>query len=256
VVIGVSGGLDSALTLTLVADALGASKVHAVFMPSDYSSPQSMDDSNIIANNLGIKLNMIPIKEIFLNYLNTLAPMFKNMKPDITEENLQARIRGNLLMALSNKFGWLVITTGNKSETSTGYCTLYGDMAGGFNLLKDVPKMLVYKLANWRNKKGQVIPQSIIDRPPTAELKPDQKDQDTLPPYDVLDPIIKAYVEENKTTEEIIKKGFDKDTVNKVLKMIDLSEYKRRQSPPGPRISPRAFGKDWRLPITNGYKSI
>ena len=201
-------------------------------------------------------MDIIPIKDIFSQYLSTLAPNFRGKPANIAEENLQARIRGNILMALSNKFGWLVLNTGNKSETSTGYCTLYGDMAGGFSVLKDIPKTLIYKLVNWRNKKKMVIPQSIIDRPPTAELKPGQLDQDTLPPYDVLDPMIKAYVEDNRSVRQIIAKGFDKAAVSKVISMIDRSEYKRRQSAPGTRISPRAFGKDWRLPITNQYKSF
>lgn len=255
VIIGISGGIDSALTATIACDALGSSKVHTVFMPSDFTAQQSMDDSVSVTNNLGVKMDIIPIKDIYSNYLATLAPVFKGKSADITEENLQARTRGNILMALSNKFGWLVLNTGNKSETSTGYCTLYGDMAGGFSVLKDIPKTLVYKLVEWRNKNKAVIPRSIIDRPPTAELKPGQKDQDTLPPYDVLDPIIKAYVEENKSVKQMIAKGFDKTTVDKVISMIDRSEYKRRQSAPGTRITPRAFGKDWRVPITNRYKN-
>ncbi len=208
-----------------------------------------------VTKNLGIKMDIIPIKDIFSQYLATLEPNFKGRSPDITEENLQARIRGNILMALSNKFGWLVLSTGNKSEVSTGYCTLYGDMAGGFNILKDIPKVMVYKLANWRNKNKVVIPQSIIDRAPTAELKPHQKDQDTLPPYETLDKIITLYVEENKSVRQIAAMGIDKSVAAKVASMIDRSEYKRRQSAPGIRITSRAFGKDWRLPITNSYSS-
>jgi NAD+ synthase (glutamine-hydrolysing) len=254
VVIGISGGIDSALTAVIASDALGKEKVHAIFMPSDFTSPQSHDDSVAVTRALGVKMDIIPIKDIFSQYLSTLAPNFKGISPDITEENLQARIRGNILMALSNKFGWLVLNTGNKSETSTGYCTLYGDMAGGFSVLKDIPKTLVYELVKWRNQKKDVVPRSIIDRAPTAELKPGQKDQDTLPPYEVLDPIIKAYVEENRGVKQIIAKGFDKAIVSQVISLIDRSEYKRRQSAPGTRITPRAFGKDWRLPITNQYK--
>ena len=255
VVIGLSGGIDSALTLAVAVDALGKDKVHAVFMPSEYTAEQSRQDAQQVAKNLEIELSEIPIKEVFASYLNTLVPEFKGKGADITEENLQARIRGNYLMALSNKFGWLVLTTGNKSEMSTGYCTLYGDMAGGFAVIKDVPKTLVYKLAKWRNKGGLVIPDSVIKRAPTAELKPNQKDQDTLPPYEILDPIMEAYVERDKSLKEITADGFDEATVTRVIKMIDRAEYKRRQAPPGPRITPRAFGKDWRLPITNSYKS-
>ncbi len=255
VIIGISGGIDSALTATIACDALGKERIHTVFMPSEYTAKQSLDDSVMVTKNLGVKMDTIPIKDIFSQYLSTLAPSFRGRPADIAEENLQARIRGNILMALSNKFGWLVLNTGNKSETSTGYCTLYGDMAGGFSVLKDIPKTLAYKLVNWRNKKKSVIPQSIIDRVPTAELKPDQKDQDTLPSYEVLDPIMNAYVEENKNVRQIVAKGFDKATVSKVVSLIDRSEYKRRQSAPGTRITHRAFGKDWRLPITNHYKA-
>ncbi len=254
VLIGLSGGIDSALTLVLASDALGADKVHTIFMPSQYTSEQSFLDSNQLADNLGIKLKTIPINELFSLYNAKLVPFFAGKPTNITEENLQARIRGNILMAFSNKFNWLVLTTGNKSETSTGYCTLYGDMAGGFNVLKDVPKTLAYKLVEWRNAKAAVIPEAIIKRPPTAELKPNQKDQDTLPPYEILDPIVNAYVEQNLSVKEITVLGFDANVVDRVVSLIDKSEYKRRQSPPGPRITPRAFGKDWRLPITNGYK--
>ncbi|MBI5699395.1 NAD+ synthase [Candidatus Saganbacteria bacterium] len=254
VYIGVSGGIDSALTLAIAADALGKGRVHAVFMPSKFSSELSRKDARQVAKNLGVEFSEIPIDKIFEEYLANLAPSFGGREPNIAEENLQARIRGNTLMALSNKFGRLVLTTGNKSETSTGYCTLYGDMAGGFNVLKDVPKLLVYRLANWRNAEKAVIPESTITRPPTAELKADQTDQDTLPPYEALDPIMQAYVEENLGVKEIAARGFDEETVKKIVSLIDRSEYKRRQAPPGPRISPRAFGKDWRVPITNGYR--
>jgi NAD+ synthetase len=253
VVIGLSGGIDSALTLAIAVDALGKEKVHAVYMPSQYSAEQSRQDAEKVAKNLDVKLSVIPIHEVAGAYLDKLNPNFKGKAADITEENLQARVRGNYLMALSNKFNWLVLTTGNKSEMSTGYCTLYGDMAGGYAVLKDVPKTVVYHLVKWRNLSGEVIPQSVIDRPPTAELKPDQTDQDTLPPYDVLDRIMAAYVEENKSVKEIVRLGLAEATVRQVIKLIDRSEYKRRQAPPGPRITSRSFGKDWRLPITNRY---
>ncbi|KAF0135087.1 MAG: NAD+ synthase (glutamine-hydrolysing) [Candidatus Saganbacteria bacterium] len=253
VLIGLSGGIDSALTLAIAADALGADRVHAYFMPSEFSSAQSFNDAKQTAENLGVEFKQIPISEIFAEYLNNLEPHFKGMPQNIAEENLQARIRGTLLMALSNKFNWLVLATGNKSEMSTGYCTLYGDMAGGYAVLKDIPKTLVYKLVEWRNKKSLVIGESIIKRPPTAELKPNQKDQDVLPPYDMLDVVIKEYVEKNRNAKEIANMGFKDVVVQKVISMIDNSEYKRRQAPPGPRITSRAFGKDWRLPITNRY---
>jgi NAD+ synthase (glutamine-hydrolysing) len=255
VLVGLSGGIDSALTLAIAVDALKAENVHAVFMPSKYTADQSYQDAVQVARNLGVGLIEAPIKEVFAAYLNSLKLHFEGKPADITEENLQARIRGNYLMALSNKFGWLVLTTGNKSEMSTGYCTLYGDMAGGFAVIKDIPKTLVYKLVEWRNKQGSIIPESIIKRPPTAELKPDQKDQDTLPPYDILDGIMQDYVEKNMSSRQIVARGYDREVVKKVIRMIDLSEYKRRQAPPGPRISPRAFGKDWRLPITNNYRT-
>lgn len=255
VLIGLSGGIDSALTLLIAVDALGKDKVHAIFMPSQYTSEQSRLDAKKLCKNIDISLIEIPINEVFDSFLDKLTPNFNGKPLDITEENLQARIRGIYLMALSNKFGFLVLTTGNKSEMSTGYCTLYGDMSGGFAVIKDIPKTLVYKLTEWRNKQGEeIIPQSIIKRPPTAELKTNQKDQDTLPPYEILDSIIKAYVEENKSFKQIISRGFDEDIVRKVLNMIDFSEYKRRQAPPGPRITSRSFGKDWRLPITNHYR--
>lgn len=254
VVIGLSGGIDSALTATIAADALGTGRVHTIFMPSQYSAQQSKDDSKALTKNLGIHLDIIPITEIFEMYLSDITKYFRGRPEDTTEENMQARIRAVILMAMSNKHGWLLLSTGNKSETSTGYCTLYGDMAGGFNLLKDVPKTMVYELSKWRNEEKEVIPKSIIERAPTAELRPDQKDQDTLPPYDVLDKIIEAYVEKNKSAKQIIAMGIEMEVVKRTIRMIDMSEYKRRQSAPGPRITSRAFGKDWRLPITNGYK--
>ncbi|MBI4709996.1 MAG: NAD(+) synthase, partial [Nitrospirae bacterium] len=227
------------------------------FMPSPYTSKESREDACRLSKNLGIKIIRVPIDKIFKTYLKTLAVKFKGAKKDITEENLQARIRGNILMAFSNKFGWLVLTTGNKSEMSVGYATLYGDMAGGFAVIKDVPKTMVYDLCKWRNEKERkaLIPERVLWKEPTAELKPDQRDTDTLPPYPVLDPILKAYVEEDKDFDEILKMGCDLECAQKVIKMIDHSEYKRRQAPPGVKITPRAFGKDRRFPITNSYKS-
>ena len=254
VIIGLSGGIDSALVAALAADALGKDNVLAVFMPTRYSSPQSEADAKAVAANLGIKFSLISIEHVFKLYLMSLEPQFGGLPKDITEENLQARIRGNVLMALSNKFGYIVLATGNKSEMSTGYATLYGDMAGGFAVIKDVPKTLVYKLAAYRNSLGKVIPASVITRAPTAELKPDQKDEDTLPPYSLLDEILKQYIEEDKTYDEIIAMKSDKDAVSRVLAMVDKSEYKRRQAPPGIKITPKAFGRDRRMPITNKYK--
>lgn len=256
VVIGMSGGIDSALVATIACDALEKENVHGVFMPSQYTSRESREDAKRHAKNLGISLFDIPIDGIFRTYLETLSPFFAGKEPDITEENIQARIRGNLLMAFSNKFGWLVLTTGNKSEMSVGYATLYGDMAGGFAVIKDVPKTLVYKLAEWRNRKhgGGLIPARILWKEPTAELRPDQRDTDTLPPYPVLDPILKAYVEEDKSFDEIIRMECDIACVRKIIYMIDHAEYKRRQAPPGIKITPRAFGKDRRFPITNRYR--
>jgi NAD+ synthase (glutamine-hydrolysing) len=209
-----------------------------------------------LADNLSIAFLTIPIDDIFQVYLDTLAQVFAGREPDVTEENIQARIRGNILMALSNKFGWLVLTTGNKSEMGVGYATLYGDMAGGFAIIKDVPKTLVYDLAHYRNSLNQVIPQRVLDKPPSAELRPDQRDTDSLPPYDVLDLLLHAYVEEDRELPEIAAMGFDEATVKRVITMVDRSEYKRRQSPPGVRITPRAFGKDRRLPITNKFRSF
>jgi len=254
VVIGLSGGIDSSLVAALATDALGKENVVGVFMPTRYSSEQSGSDAKEVASNLGIKFLTVPIEQIFKLYLMALDPKFAGMSKDLTEENLQARIRGNALMALSNKFGYMVLTTGNKSEMSTGYATLYGDMAGGFAVIKDVPKTMVYKLASYRNSSGKVIPDSVITKEPTAELKADQKDSDTLPPYGLLDKILKAYIEEDDSADEIIKAGFDKGTVLKVVNMVDGSEYKRRQSPPGIKLTPKAFGRDRRMPITNKYK--
>lgn len=253
--LGLSGGIDSALVACIARDALGRGNVLGLSMPSRYSSKETQKDSEIIAKNLGIKFKKAPIDNIFASYLDALGPHFKGLEPDITEENIQARIRGNMLMAFSNKFGCLVLNTGNKSETSAGYCTLYGDMAGGFSVIKDVPKRLVYELAGYVNRREgkDIIPKSIFKRAPTAELRPDQKDQDTLPPYDFLDRVIDLYVEKNKSFREIVKNLGHKDIVKKVLNMIDYSEYKRRQAPPGVKITPMAFGKDRRMPITNKF---
>ncbi|MDK2744897.1 MAG: NAD+ synthase [Nitrospira sp. BO4] len=258
VVIGLSGGVDSALTAAVAVDALGTTNVLGVFMPSPYTSHESEEDAVGLAQCLGIDLNVIPITPTFEAYRQSLAPSFGDREADATEENLQARIRGNILMAISNKFGHVVLTTGNKSELSVGYATLYGDMAGGFAVIKDVPKTMVYDLAKFRNGRdpSPVIPKRTLDRPPSAELKPNQKDEDTLPPYGVLDPILQAYVEEDRSLDEIVEAGFDRATVARVMKMVDSSEFKRRQAPIGVKITPRAFGKDRRMPITNRYRSI
>lgn len=257
VVLGLSGGIDSALTACLAADALGPTHVKAVVMPSRFSSRRTQDDAKQVAHALGIEVRKISIEPIFQTYLDTLQPMFSGRPPDVTEQNVQARIRGNLLMALSNKFGWLVLTTGNKSEIATGYTTLYGDMAGGFAMIKDVPKTLVYQLARFRNQRGPgaPIPPSVLKRAPTAELAPHQTDQDSLPPYDTLDQILKAYVEEDRSLRDIVARTrIDAATVGRVIRMVDRAEYKRRQGPPGIKITPRAFGRDRRMPITNRYQ--
>jgi NAD+ synthase (glutamine-hydrolysing) len=258
VLIGLSGGIDSALTAAIAVDALGEKGVVGVTMPSQYSSRGSVEDSELLAENLGIRLIKIPITEIFQAYLKTLSPPFKGLKPDVTEENIQARIRGNILMALSNKLGWLVLTTGNKSEMSVGYCTLYGDMAGGYAVLKDVPKTLVYELTKFRNKKEgkAIVPKNVFVKPPSAELRLNQKDEDSLPPYAILDPILQAYVEEDKGVEDITKMGFKENMIKEVIQMVDRNEYKRRQSPPGVKITHRALGKDRRLPVTNKYRNF
>jgi len=258
VLIGLSGGIDSALTATIAVDALGRKGVVGVTMPSQYSSRGSIEDSELLAKNLGIRLIKIPITEIFQAYLKTLSYHFKGLRPGVAEENIQARIRGNILMALSNKFGWLVLTTGNKSEMSVGYCTLYGDMAGGYAVLKDVPKTLVYELAKFRNKREgkAIIPKNVFSKPPSAELRLNQKDEDSLPPYPVLDPILQAYVEEDKGLEDIAKMGFKESLIKEVIQMVDRNEYKRRQSPPGVKITHRALGKDRRLPVTNKYRNF
>jgi len=256
-VIGLSGGVDSSLVAAVAVAALGRENVVGVFMPSQFSSEASRGDASALARNLGIRMLEIPIKQTFDAYLNTLRCEFARTKQDVTEENLQARIRGNLLMALSNKFGWIVLTTGNKSEMSVGYATLYGDMAGGFAVIKDVPKTMVYEICRCINRleKRTVIPKRVLVKAPTAELRPDQKDSDSLPVYPVLDPILKAYVEDDKSFREILKVGFDRKTVERVIRLVDSSEYKRRQAPPGVKITPRGLGKDRRFPITNRYKS-
>ena len=259
VVIGLSGGIDSALTTCVGSDALGPDNVKVLAMPSRYSSEGSVVDAHLLARNLGVEILTIPIEEAHQAMLDMLAEPFEGTESGVAEENLQARIRGNLLMAVSNKFGWLVLSTGNKSEMAMGYATLYGDMAGGFAVLKDVPKTLVYDLARWRNENGNpasVIPQATIDKPPSAELRPDQKDEDTLPPYAILDGIIKAYVEEDRSYQDIVGMGYDAQVVRQVMAAVDRNEYKRRQAPPGVKITPKAFGKDRRLPVVNRYRQF
>jgi NAD+ synthase (glutamine-hydrolysing) len=256
-VIGLSGGIDSSLVAAVAVDALGRENVVGVFMPSQYSSTASREDARELACNLDIRILEVPIQDTYDTYLRTLRSLFAKTRQDVTEENLQARIRGNLLMALSNKFGWLVLTTGNKSEMSAGYATLYGDMAGGFAVIKDVPKTMVYELCRCVNRLARktLIPRRVMTKAPTAELRPDQKDSDSLPVYAVLDPILKAYVEDDREFGEILQMGFDRKTVERVIRLVDLSEYKRRQAPPGVKITPRGLGKDRRFPITNRYKS-
>jgi len=254
-VIGISGGVDSALVASVAADALGAENVMGLFMPSRYTSKESREDAEELAKNLGFKLTEISIEGLFEKYIDLLAPFFKDLPADNTEQNIQARIRGNLLMAYSNKFGGLVLTTGNKSEMAVGYATLYGDMAGGFAVLKDIEKMTVYELARYRNSVKPAIPERILKKAPTAELKENQKDSDNLPPYEVLDPILKALIEEDRDLSEIIDMGFDASTVEQVAKMVQVSEYKRRQAPPGIKITQRAFGRDRRIPITNKFRA-
>jgi NAD+ synthase (glutamine-hydrolysing) len=253
-IIGLSGGIDSAVVLAIAVDALGAENVRAVMMPSRYTADISQTDAADMARRLGVQYDVIAIGSVVDAFGAELAPHFAGMAPDATEENIQARVRGTLLMALSNKTGRLVLTTGNKSEMTTGYCTLYGDMAGGFAVIKDVPKTLVYRLAKWRNTQSEIIPERIITRPPSAELRPDQKDQDSLPPYDILDGIMERYMERNASAAEIVAAGYPEEAVEQVVRLIRINEYKRRQAPPGPRITPRAFGRDWRYPVTNGFR--
>jgi NAD+ synthase (glutamine-hydrolysing) len=254
VVMGLSGGIDSALTLAIAVDALGADRVHAVMMPSRYTSSMSLDDAQAQAQLLGVKYSLLSIESMFEATLGTLKDEFAGRPPDATEENIQSRCRMLLLMGISNKTGKMLLTTGNKSEMAVGYATLYGDMAGGFAPIKDCSKMLVYRLAAYRNAGGRVIPQRVIDRAPSAELRPDQKDSDSLPSYEVLDAILEAFIEEDLSVDEIEARGFDRTTVGRVLDMVKRNEYKRRQAPPGVRVSRRAFGRDWRYPITNGYR--
>jgi NAD+ synthase (glutamine-hydrolysing) len=256
VVVALSGGIDSALVALVAVDALGADRVTFVSMPSPYSSEGTRADARAIAENLGSQFLELGIEDAMRGFDELLAPAFNGAEPDITEENLQARIRGNVVMALSNKFGWLVLTTGNKSEMSVGYATLYGDMAGGFAVLKDVFKGDVYRLVRWRNKSEgrDLVPATVLDRPPSAELRYEQRDQDSLPPYDVLDPILEAYVEQDLDAAEIVRQGFERTDVERVIRLVDLAEYKRRQAPPGVRVSTKAFGRDRRLPITNRFR--
>ena len=254
VLLGMSGGVDSALTLAIAVDALGADKVRAVMMPSPYTAEISWLDSRVMVQKLGVRYDEIPINSCFTAFTDTLAAEFAGLPLDATEENIQARIRGTILMALSNKHGAIVLTTGNKSEMAVGYCTLYGDMAGGFAVLKDIAKTLVYRLCAYRNSQSEVIPQRILTRPPSAELRPDQTDQDSLPPYDVLDGIMQMHMEENCATDEIIAAGYNQADVDRITRLIKINEYKRRQSPVGIRITHRAFGRDWRYPITSKFR--
>ena len=255
VVVGLSGGIDSSVVATLAADALGPEAVRALAMPSPYSSPESVQDALAVARRLGVRLDQIRIDGVFRSYLDALDDAFRGTEPGLAEENLQARIRGNLLMALSNKFGGMVLATGNKSEMAVGYSTLYGDLAGGFAPIKDVPKTLVYELARWRNGRTDPppIPDRVLEKPPSAELRAGQRDTDSLPPYEVLDPIIEDYVEEDRSAEELVEAGADPELIGSVIALIDRAEYKRRQAPPGVKITPKAFGRDRRLPITNAY---
>jgi NAD+ synthase (glutamine-hydrolysing) len=272
VVLGLSGGIDSALVACLAADALGYERVSAAVMPSPYSSASTQDDARALADALGLRTHELAIAPVMDSYDQALEVEFAARAADLTEENLQARIRGNLLMALSNKFGWLVVTTGNKSEMSVGYSTLYGDLAGGFAVIKDVPKTLVYRLSQWRNSPAgrlapsaldgpqapagveHPIPDSILERPPSAELRPEQRDDDSLPPYELLDRILEGYVELYSSREQLIAQGLPEREVDRTIRLVDLAEYKRRQAPPGVKITPRAFGRDRRMPITNRYR--
>ncbi|MEM7262703.1 MAG: NAD+ synthase [Planctomycetota bacterium] len=253
-VLGLSGGIDSALTAAVAVEALGRDKVRGLAMPSRYSSEGSVSDAVQLAKNLDIQIDEVAIESIFGSTLSTLDPLFSGLEADVTEENLQARIRGLLLMALSNKTGAILLTTGNKSELSVGYCTLYGDMSGGLAVISDVPKLLVYALCRWLNREREVVPWATIDKPPSAELRPDQKDEDSLPPYEILDPILELYVEEQRSLDEIVALGFDRDTVRRVLWLVDLNEYKRKQAAPGLRVTPKAFGGGRRLPIVQRFR--
>jgi NAD+ synthase (glutamine-hydrolysing) len=254
VVLGMSGGIDSALSAAIAVDALGADRVRGVMMPYQYTAKISLEDAEAEANNLGIRYEVLPIGQPFEAALETLTPAFDGMGVDVTEQNMQSRMRGLFLMAISNKSGYMVLTTGNKSEMAVGYATLYGDMCGGYNCLKDVPKLWVYRLSKWRNEQGLVIPERVITRPPSAELAPDQLDEDSLPPYEILDAIIERYVEQDESMNTIIDAGFDPDIVKRVIRLIDINEYKRRQAPEGVRVTKRGFGRDRRYPITHGWK--
>jgi NAD+ synthase (glutamine-hydrolysing) len=254
VILGLSGGIDSALTLALAVDALGADRVRTVMMPSAYTAGISLDDARDMANGLGVRYDVWPIGDCFQAFRGVLDEEFRGLPEDTTEENLQARIRGTLLMALSNKTGAIVLTTGNKSEMAVGYCTLYGDMAGGFAVIKDISKTLVYKLAEYRNTLSKVIPERIITRPPSAELRAEQTDQDSLPPYEILDEIVQMYMERNMAVAEMVAAGLPADAVHQVVRLIRISEYKRRQAPVGVRVTDRAFGRDWRYPITSRFR--
>jgi NAD+ synthase (glutamine-hydrolysing) len=256
VLVGLSGGIDSSLVAAVACDALGRDRVTGVAMPSAYSSEGSVSDARAVAANLGISLLLLPIVEPVEAFRNVLKEPFAGTEEGVAEENLQSRARGVLLMALSNRFGGLLLNTGNKSELAVGYCTLYGDMAGGFAVIKDVPKTLVYELARWRNEAGVVIPQSVLDKPPSAELRPGQLDTDSLPPYEVLDPVLEGYVEDDLSVDELVAQGFDAEVVERVVRLVDGAEYKRRQAPPGPKVTGRAFGKDRRLPITNRFHGL
>jgi NAD+ synthase (glutamine-hydrolysing) len=255
VVVGLSGGVDSSLVATIAADALGPDRVHGVRMPSRFTSEGSNDDAAALAANLGIEVLTVPIEPVHSCFLDLLAPYFAGPEAGLAEENLQSRARGVIMMALSNKLGWMVLTTGNKSEMAVGYATLYGDMAGGFAVIKDVPKLLVYDLSRMRNALAgtDLVPEAVLTKPPSAELRPDQRDDQSLPPYEVLDPVLEGYVEQDRTVEELVAAGFEETMVRRVARLVDLAEYKRRQAPPGPRVTTRAFGKDRRMPITNAY---
>jgi NAD+ synthase (glutamine-hydrolysing) len=255
VVLGLSGGIDSALTCALAAAALGPENVVGVTMPAPYSSGGSVEDSRALARNLGIRLLEIPISEVFAAYLDILSPFFEGRAPDVTEENIQSRIRGNTLMALSNKFGYLVLTTGNKSELAVGYCTLYGDMSGGLAVIADVPKTMVYELARYVNRTTEIIPQASLTKPPSAELRPNQTDQDTLPPYDILDGILRLYVDEGCSLAEIVERGYKQETVRWVLRAVDRNEYKRWQAAPGLKVTSKAFGMGRRMPVAARYSA-
>ncbi len=254
VTLGLSGGIDSSVTAVLAAKAMGKQNVLGVIMPSPYTSKESIEDAERLAGNLGIDTATLPISRVFESYLDTLDPLFKGLEPGVAEENIQARIRGNLLMAISNKFGYMVLSTGNKSELAVGYCTLYGDMSGGYALISDLPKLLVYNVARYLNSKKKVIPERVFSKPPSAELRPGQRDEDDLPPYDLLDPILEMYLEENLSPDQIIAEGFGRDVVLKVVSMVERNEYKRRQAPIGPKVTSKAFGCGRRYPIAHGYR--